>query len=289
MNEPSENKMDLITNRLTPERVNFFFNMRRALLKPRTGWINRGIYPGGLEIRFVRVEGQQRPKIQSFLRPYHAEPVSLHQNIVRLAAGHFGLSHSQYDLSEMSTHGEVHDLPEYKMPDWTPDDKIPKEHKVEREVALLYHIAASVPYGGEEILRIGLDYVYQRTPEARIVKQLDKIDPAIRAMWYQLHFEEIERFYQDKDHPDHTKRREWLMQVEKFEGLTFEQRIPAIRESLDEFFPYARKKLEDPDLINVYDIMMKNEHPEIDPFARYFILLSSNGNEKVMKEFFQIM
>ncbi len=247
--------------------------------KSRSGWVNRGIYPGGLEKSLTFRKNEGFPRVRSVLPPYHAETVQLHQENLARAALRFWLSHPEYELSKLADLGNLHDVPEYDMPDWTPQDNIPAEHKRDREIVILHRLAENVT-GGPGILRTGMDYIDQISPEAKIIHQLDKIDPSIRAMSYLQHFAEIEAFYRDKDHPE---RREWLMKVERFEGLKFEDKFQAMQESLKEFFPYARKRITHPDLVKVYDFMMENTFPKIDPFKIYFTLLEVSGNKGVLE------
>jgi hypothetical protein len=53
---------------------------------------------------------------------------------------------------------------------------------------------------------------------------------------------------------------------------------------MDEFFPYTRDRITDPILLKIFDILMKKEFIDIDPYTQYFSLLEYEGNEELFKE-----
>ena len=74
----------------------------------------------------------------------------------------------------------VHDLPEAEVGDITPHDGVPKAEKHRREAAAAERLFADAP----GLLARWLEYAEQQTPEARWVRQLDKLDMALQAAVY---------------------------------------------------------------------------------------------------------
>lgn len=74
----------------------------------------------------------------------------------------------------------VHDLPEAVVGDITPHDGVPPEEKHAREATAAAALFADAP----ALLRRWTEYARQQTPEARWVRQLDKLDMAIQAERY---------------------------------------------------------------------------------------------------------
>jgi putative hydrolases of HD superfamily len=74
----------------------------------------------------------------------------------------------------------VHDLPEALVGDITPHDGVPRAEKYRREAEAAADLFADSP----ALLRRWHEYADQRTPEARWVRQLDKLDMALQAHRY---------------------------------------------------------------------------------------------------------
>ena len=74
----------------------------------------------------------------------------------------------------------VHDLPEAEVGDITPHDGVPKAEKHRRETAAAERLFADAP----GLLARWFEYAEQQTPEARWVRQLDKLDMALQAAVY---------------------------------------------------------------------------------------------------------
>jgi putative hydrolase of HD superfamily len=79
----------------------------------------------------------------------------------------------------------LHDLPEVRTGDVTPLDGVSAADKHARErVALSALCAALPPDRGAALLRVWEAYEAQGDPEARFVRQLDRLDMAIQAVAY---------------------------------------------------------------------------------------------------------
>ena len=78
----------------------------------------------------------------------------------------------------------VHDLGEIYTGDLVPGDGVPVEEKHRRERESLWQVVAKLPRG-EEYLALWEEYETASTPEARFVKQIDRLEMAFQARVYQ--------------------------------------------------------------------------------------------------------
>ncbi|MEW6055611.1 MAG: HD domain-containing protein [Bdellovibrionota bacterium] len=84
-----------------------------------------------------------------------------------------------------------------------------------------------------------MEYEAAETPTAKLVKQLDKLDAAIQAL--------------------------------KYEKLGHENVV--------DFYPDARKKLSDPTLVKILDLLLEKKFPLVNIYDQYFTLLKVNGDK----------
>ncbi|MCB9685089.1 MAG: HD domain-containing protein [Alphaproteobacteria bacterium] len=89
----------------------------------------------------------------------------------------------ELDLRRALSYAVLHDLPEAVAGDWTPHDGRPREDKIRAEHEAMGVLAALLPRGGE-LARTWRAYEAQADPEARFVRQLDRVDMALQAAWY---------------------------------------------------------------------------------------------------------
>jgi 5'-deoxynucleotidase YfbR-like HD superfamily hydrolase len=79
----------------------------------------------------------------------------------------------------------LHDLPEVRTGDVTPRDGVSAAAKHAREHASMAALCAELPPDrGAALLRVWEAYEAQADPEARFVRQLDRLDMAIQAVAY---------------------------------------------------------------------------------------------------------
>ena len=81
----------------------------------------------------------------------------------------------------------LHDLAEARVGDLTPVDRVTSEEKRQREAVAFAEIVEGLPEG------LALDDLWREyeagaTPEARIVRQLDKLEMALQALEYERQF-----------------------------------------------------------------------------------------------------
>ncbi len=89
----------------------------------------------------------------------------------------------ELDVQRALTYAILHDLPEALVGDLTPHDGVPRSVKVKAESEAMATLGAALPRG--EALRAWWEaYERQEDPEARFVRQLDRLDMALQADVY---------------------------------------------------------------------------------------------------------
>ena len=137
-----------------------------------------------------------------------------------------------------------HDTPEYKEKDYIPWE-IDKFKKHNREKIVMLELKEKCNNKQwDKVFGYRIEHELQESEESKLVHQLDKIDAAIQSLSYQR------------------------------QGY----------DRMDEFFPYTRDRITDPILLKIFDILMKKEFIDIDPYTQYFSLLEYEGNEELFKE-----
>lgn len=141
----------------------------------------------------------------------------------------------------------LHDLAEWKAPDYTPHDVangiITVEQKKEGEFEALRTFGKD--YG--DYLPLELFHELENdanAPENRLIHELDKLDTGVMALNYQA------RWY-----------------------------------DTEEFLPYTQKKLSDPFLKEAFEWLLKKEFPELDYFYQYCSFLYLHGDVEKVREF----
>lgn len=74
----------------------------------------------------------------------------------------------------------LHDLAEVRVGDITPRDGVPAHHKASAEKQAFHDLLAERP----DLLGLATEYEARDTPEARFVRQLDRLDMALQARRY---------------------------------------------------------------------------------------------------------
>lgn len=120
---------------------------------PRSGWVRRGV----------------------------PSPESVAAHSWGVAALTLLLLPAELDRERALAFAVLHDLPEVRVGDLTPADAV--ADKAARELAAMTAMAASLPRG-DEILELYRAYERQDSPEARFVRQVDRLDMALQAVAY---------------------------------------------------------------------------------------------------------
>ncbi len=79
----------------------------------------------------------------------------------------------------------VHDLAEVIVGDVTPFCGMPKEEKHRREVEAMAAFQKQLKSAGDELMSLFAEYEAGETPEARFVKDLDKLEMVTQARHYE--------------------------------------------------------------------------------------------------------
>lgn len=86
----------------------------------------------------------------------------------------------ELDRERALAYAVVHDLAEVRVGDITPHDGISPQDKAHRERAAMEELARSLPH----VQALWEAYERQADPEARFVRQLDRLDMALQAVAY---------------------------------------------------------------------------------------------------------
>lgn len=89
----------------------------------------------------------------------------------------------------------VHDFAEYKVPDFTPHDKISRDEKYKLERDAMLELVQGAGEEGKLVLSLWEEFEAKVTAESRIVTQMDKLDAALQAFEYEKLGFEVSEFY----------------------------------------------------------------------------------------------
>lgn len=92
----------------------------------------------------------------------------------------------------------LHDIGESIIGDITPHDGLAAETKQADETKAVKQILAEVDISGE-LLELWLDFDLKRTPEGRLVSQLDKLEAYLQARYYEVSKEAVAEFLASTD------------------------------------------------------------------------------------------
>lgn len=173
-----------------------------------------------------------------------AETVRQHSKKVTKATRIYWKHFPNLNIEKMILMAKYHDIAEYKEKDYPPWE-ISQEEKHTREKIVILELQDYF-WGNCNLLDIWMEFEQSKTPEAKIVKQLDKLDACIQAMEYE---------------------KLWYNNVTNF-------------------YDYTLSKLIDPILISILKILLKKEFNHINYYDQYFFLLENNWNEEKFKQHF---
>ena len=169
--------------RQTKNTIDFFSIVGKLKRTPRTGWT-------------------KYPEITS-----QVESVADHSFRIALMAFVFGLQQQQQgegslDVQKLVTIALVHDISESIVGDIAPHCGISKEEKNRLEVEAmqkLKHVLGDV--AGETIEALWLEYENGSSREARVVKELDKLEMLLQASEYENEYKDVDltEFYSSCD------------------------------------------------------------------------------------------
>lgn len=99
------------------------------------------------------------------------------------------------DVEKVLTIALIHEVCEVITGDITPHDNIPVEKKQQMETDAAAEILKPIDPNGE-LLELWKDFEYERTPEGKLVKQLDRIEMVMQAADYEKQYDvDLEEFF----------------------------------------------------------------------------------------------
>ncbi|EUC59643.1 hydrolase-HD superfamily protein [Rhizoctonia solani AG-3 Rhs1AP] len=185
------------------DRLAFFHILERLKTQKRTGWIKSKI-PG---------------------------PESIADHMHRMSILALCTSDANLDVSKCVMMAVVHDLAEAVVGDIAPWEGISKAEKVQREREGMKSMLSDMLHDGPGAIRIRElweEYEEQATPEAKFVKDLDRLEMALQAAEYERKFPDepnkLQSFF-DSSLPDikHPEVAQWGGQLQ--EQRTKEQSV----------------------------------------------------------------
>lgn len=149
---------DLLSPGEAPAWLGWYFALNQLKQLYRQGWLRAGIPPD------------------------RCESVAEHTFGVLSLAFWLG-SQSGLDLERVAWLALVHDFGEIFAGDLTPGDGVPPGEKQARERAAVARVCAGLP-GGAEWLARWEEFEAGNSPEARLVRQVDRLEMALQAAVY---------------------------------------------------------------------------------------------------------
>ncbi|KAK7084706.1 HD domain-containing protein 2 [Halocaridina rubra] len=139
--------------------LEFFKTVGRLKHIKRTGWVNRNV----------------------------RDPETVSGHMYRMAIISFLLDEKDnVNRDRVMKISLVHDMAESLVGDLTPDCGVSVEDKHQREVSAMEHFIKLVgEKAGNEMFNLFMEYEEQKTPEAVLVKDLDKFDMILQAFEYE--------------------------------------------------------------------------------------------------------
>ncbi len=175
-----------------------------------------------------------------------AETVRQHSKKVAKAASIYGKHFPSINFDKLVKMAKIHDLAEYKERDYTPGE-ISKEEKHEREKAVIFWLKDNFKENERNVLfELWMEYELQQTEESKIIKNLDRMDAAVQAICY--------------------------------EKLWYE--------NMAGFYDDVFSKVNDPTLVKILEILLKNRNLDVDVYEQYFFLLEVNWDEELYNDKF---
>ncbi|KAH7885745.1 HD domain-containing protein [Phlebopus sp. FC_14] len=159
------------------DRLAFFHIIERLKTQKRTGWIDHKI----------------------------PNPESIADHMYRMAVLAMCTSDKKLDISKCVMMCIVHDLAEAQVGDITPREGISKQEKQRLEAEAMHNFVYDMLHGSPAALLIEAlwkEYEERKTPEAKFVKDLDRLEMALQAREYEkAHSCNLQGFF-DSSLPD---------------------------------------------------------------------------------------
>ena len=139
-------------------------------------------------LEFLHMVGLlKRVKRQGWVNNGVAQPESVAEHMYRMAMITMVVTDPTINKTKCTKMALVHDLAECITGDFVPEDGLTKEEKFEKEwdaMSRLRDLVKSSSLGGE-MLELWEEYSRGETPEAQLVKNIDKLEMLIQASEYE--------------------------------------------------------------------------------------------------------
>jgi 5'-deoxynucleotidase YfbR-like HD superfamily hydrolase len=116
----------------------------------------------------------------------------------------------------------LHDIAECMVGDITPHDGLSKEEKHEKEKQGILELFGNIP-NGQSFVDLWMEYERQESKEARMVRELDKLEMVLTAMEYQKKFPHLnlmEFVKGAEDHINDPRLLDFIVSLKKQEKAT---------------------------------------------------------------------
>ena len=122
--------------------------------------------------------------LQHGIEPKYCESVAEHSFCVALLGLLLADQYPELDVNKVVRMALIHDLGEIYAGDFTPKDKIDKNHKFELEKKSVLQVFNKLPNGWKWI-NLWEEYEQGSSAEARLVQQLDRLEMLLQASIYE--------------------------------------------------------------------------------------------------------
>jgi putative hydrolases of HD superfamily len=161
MEVKAENPVRLLDNQEYTPLISAYFELCHLKQLYRQGWLRRGV------------------------PPERCESIAEHSFGVALLAWWLAHGQSGLDPDKVVRMALLHDLGEVYAGDITPGDGVSEAEKHRLEAGAVQRILSRLP-GGQAYLELWDEFEAGLSPEARFVRQLDRLEMGLQAAVYQL-------------------------------------------------------------------------------------------------------
>jgi putative hydrolase of HD superfamily len=157
----SDPPLDRFDAQRLPDLLRVYLELNRLKQLYRRGWLERG------------------------LAPERCESVAEHSfGVALLALLVADAHHPELNRERLLRMALLHDFGEIHAGDLTPADGVPPAEKRRREAASVHRVLGRLP-GGARYEELWREYEEGNTPEARLLRQLDRLEMGLQALIYE--------------------------------------------------------------------------------------------------------
>lgn len=161
MQSKADNPSRHLQGQTTLPIIELYFDLCHLKQLYRQGWLQRGI------------------------EPTRCESVAEHTcNVALLAMVVADQYFPHLDITTILRLALLHDVGEIDAGDLTPADRVPRAEKVQREYDSLTRVLRRLPHAAQ-YLALWQEYEAASSPEARLVRQVEKLEMALQASVYE--------------------------------------------------------------------------------------------------------